>query len=449
MGLLNSEKSLKTIAYIFSSIFIILIFIPLIYMGILSLQDDITIYSVPPKLLPVAPTSINIVIDYTKYKAESEAQLKDLILRDSTVAMYSTIYELNKTVIGEIKVYGIMDGKTIYYSRSHGLLLKLERQAGVYKLIAATPKVLLADNRYLKSAKDIGYSFNINGIRNKSYNSSTLGKDNISSVIGNNLNGTYKISGDYKGSIINTNILLAIENYKYYFLAPTFIYSGIPFIKQYSFLAFFFNTILTVVWATVCQVVLCSISAYPLARLLKKRTSDLVMIFFLATMMIPWICIMIPQLILMRNLGFENSYAGMLFPWLLPAPFYILLFKGFFERIPSSFFEAAKIDGAGEWYIFTKICMAMSKPIITLITLQAFISGWGDFMWYYLIANRPELWTLNVAMYTIGGSSGGTGLVKQNFIMGLAFIMVLPVLVLVAIFSKQIKVSVISSGIKE
>lgn len=60
--------------------------------------------------------------------------------------MYSTIYELNKTVIGEIKVYGTMDGKTIYYSRAHGQLLNLERQAGVYKLTGATPKVLLFDN---------------------------------------------------------------------------------------------------------------------------------------------------------------------------------------------------------------------------------------------------------------------------------------------------------------
>jgi len=128
--------------------------------------------------------------------------------------------------------------------------------------------------------------------------------------------------------------------------------------------------------------------------------------------------------------------------------FFILLFKGFFERLPSSFFEAAKIDGAGELYIFTKICMPLSKPIVALIGLQAFISGWGDFMWYYLIANRPQLWTLNVAMFTIGGS-GGTGLVKQNFLMGLAFIMVLPVMICVAIFSKQIKTSVISSGIKE
>jgi len=446
MKIINTEKRLKIIAYVFSIIFIIIIALPLFYMASLSLQDDVTIYSFPPHVLPVAPQSISIVIDYSNYKNKTEAQVKDVILRDSTVAMYSTIYELNKTVVGEIKVYGTMDGKTIYYSRSHGMLLKVERQYGVYKLAAATPAVLLANNRYLQSVKEIGYTFNLNGINNKNYDNSLLGKNDISSVIGNNFNGQYKISGDYKGSEVKSNLLLAIENYKYYFLMPTYQYANIPAIKQFSFFAFMFNTIITVIWATVCQVGLTSLSAYPLSRLLSKKAADRVMMFFLATLMIPWVCIMIPQLLLVKSLGFYNSYAGMLFPWLLPGPFYILLFKGFFDRIPSAYFDAAKIDGAGELYSFFKICMPMSKPIISLIALQAFLSGWGDFMWYYLVANRPNLWTMNVAMYTLGASPGAV--VRQNFLMGLSFITILPILIIVAIFSKQLKASVISSGVK-
>lgn len=446
MDFLNSKKALKMMAYIFSFVFIVLILLPLLYMGSLSLQDDVTIYSYPPHILPVAPKSVSIVIDYSKYRNKSNEVLKDLVLRDSTVAMYSTIYELNKTVIGEIKVYGTLNGKIIYYSRAHGMLLNIERQYGIYKMSSITPQVLFYDNKYLTSVKDIGYTFNPNGILNKKCNASLLGKNEISSIIENNFEGQYKISGDYRGSIVKSNLLLALENYKFYFRLPAYQYPDISSIKKYSFLAFMFNTILTIAWATICQVSLTSLSAYPLSRLLSKKTADRVMMFFLVTLMIPWVCIMIPQLLMMKSFGFDNSYKGMLFPWLLPAPFYIFLFKGFFDKIPSAYFEAAKIDGAGELYTFFKICMPMSKPIISLIALQAFISGWGDFMWYYLVANKPNLWTMNVAMYTMGASTGAV--VRENFLMGLSFVTILPILIAVAVFSKQIKASVISAGIK-
>jgi ABC-type glycerol-3-phosphate transport system permease component len=122
----------------------------------------------------------------------------------------------------------------------------------------------------------------------------------------------------------------------------------------------------------------------------------------------------------------------------------IFLFKGFFDRIPTAYFDAARIDGASELYTFLKICMPMSKPIITLIALQSFITGWSDFFWYFLVANKQELWTLNVAIYTISKSTQ----VRQNLLMGLSVVTILPVLAITAIFSKQIKSSVMSSGIK-
>jgi ABC-type glycerol-3-phosphate transport system permease component len=446
MGILNSDKGLKIVAHVLSFIFVLVIILPLFYMANLSLQDDVAIYSTPPHFLAVPPQSISIVIDYTKHKDKSEDEIKDIVLRDSTVAMYSTIYELNKTIIGEIKVYGMMDGKTIYYSRAHSLFLRVQNQYGIYKGTAVTPRVLFFNDRYIESTKAIGYTFDLSGIPDRKYNNSLLGSREESSQIGENLNGSYKIEGDYKGGILKSNFFLALENYKYYFLMPTYRFATVPMVKKLSYFAFLFNTFITIIWATITQVSIPSLCAYPLARLLKKKIADRVMMFFLATLMIPWVCIMIPQLILMTDFGFRDSYAGMLFPWLLPAPFYIFLFKGFFEQIPSAYFEAAKIDGASEWFIFTKVCMPMSKPIITLVALQAFISGWGDFMWYYLIANKTSLWTMNVAMYTLGASPGSV--TRQNFIMGLSFITILPVLVVVTIFAKQIKQGVISSGVK-
>jgi ABC-type glycerol-3-phosphate transport system permease component len=439
----NSERKLKIAAYIFSFIFLIMIALPLVYIISLSLQDDSEIYSYPPKIIPKIGTSIDVVIDYTKYSDKTEDELKDIILRDSTMAMYSTIYELDKENVSEVKVYGTLNGKTIYYSRAHGLMLRLQLQYGVYYQARVSTRVLLANDNYKKSTDVIGYEFDLNGI-DKSFDDSKLQEDKFYDPVENYLNTKYEINGVYQGTISSYSYLLLLENYKYYYLTPTYLFKNIPTIKNYSFLAFMFNTVLTFVWAVICQVGLCSLTAYPLSKLLSKKAADRVLIYFLATLMIPFVCIMIPQLILMKDMGMFNNYAGMLFPWLLPSPFYIFLFKGFFDRIPTAYFDAARIDGASELYTFLKICMPMSKPIITLIALQSFITGWSDFFWYFLVANKQELWTLNVAIYTISKSTQ----VRQNLLMGLSVVTILPVLAITAIFSKQIKSSVMSSGIK-
>lgn len=439
----NSEKRLKIIAYFLCTIFLLIIIFPLFYIVSLSLQDDSEIYSYPPRLIPRAGTSISIVMDYSKLKNKSEEDLKDTLLKDSTLAMYSTIYELNKETISEVKFYGTMDGKTVFYSRAHGLMLRLQLQFGTYTKARVSSKVLLANGKYMESAEALGYSFDINGL-DRVYDTSELGKNRYSGQMGEYLKSTYNTEGDFKGTIAAYNSILLLENYKYYYLTPVYMYKNIPSIQKYSFFAFMFNTVITLAFAIVCEVVICSITAYPLSKLLSKKTSDRVLLYFLVTLMIPFVCIMIPQLILVKSWGMYNNYGGMLITWLYPYPFYIYLFKGFFDRIPNAYFDAARMDGSGELNTFLKICIPMSKPIITLIALQTFVGAWGDFFWYFLVANKPELWTLNVAIYTISKTSQ----VRQNMMMGLSVVTILPVLIITAVFSKQIKASIMSSGIK-
>ena len=166
--------------------------------------------------------------------------------------------------------------------------------------------------------------------------------------------------------------------------------------------------------------------------------------FFLGSTMIPFISIMIPQFTMFQRLGFYNNYRALLMPFLLPYGFYIYLYKGFFDQLPQSLFDAARIDGAGNWYSFVKICMPLSKPIISLIALQTLLANWNDFFWAWLVTEKQSLWTLNVALYNISKNQ----FIKMNFIMGLSLFSILPVMLLTIIFSSQIKKSIISSGIK-
>lgn len=439
----KSEKGLKIAAYCITALFLFLIVIPLIYIASLSLESENAMYSYPPRFFPEPGRSISIVLDYSKYKDRTEDDLKDMILKDSTLAMYSTSYEFNKVTIGEVKVYGTIDDRIIYYSRAHGLFLKLHQLVGVYNGCLISSRILLDQGRYKASADDIGYTFALGGV-GKPIDRSKLGQNDMDGAIGDYLSTDFKTSGEFKGTTVSSSYLLLLENYKYYFKMPQYVYAKYPNVKSFSFFAFMFNTTLTFVWTMLCQVSLCALTAYPLSKLLSKKVADRILLFFLATMMIPWITIMVPQLILVQDLNMYNNYGGMLFVWLLPSPFYIFLYKGFFDRIPSSFFDAARIDGSNEFNTFTRICLPMSKPIVALIALNSFISGWTDFFWYFLVANKPNLWTLNVAIYIMSGISQ----IKMNFVMGLAVVTILPVLVVTAVFSKQIKSSIMGAGLK-
>ena len=116
----------------------------------------------------------------------------------------------------------------------------------------------------------------------------------------------------------------------------------------------------------------------------------------------------------------------------------------FFDQIPGSYFEAAALDGAGSWYLYSRICMPLSKPIISLIALQTFIGNWNDFFWAWLVTEDQNLWTLNVALYNISNNAG----TKQNALMGLAVVTITPVILLSILFSRQLKQSIAASGVK-
>ena len=75
-------------------------------------------------------------------------------------------------------------------------------------------------------------------------------------------------------------------------------------------------------------------------------------------MMVPFASIMLPQLIMYKEMGAYNNYAALLLPFLYPYGFYVYLYKGFFDQIPGSYFEAAALDGAGSWYLYSRIMYA-------------------------------------------------------------------------------------------
>lgn len=437
----RSECSLKIVAAVVSLLFAALMLYPMIFAVSSSMKDNAKIYEVPPKLLPDAANSVSLVFDYTGMDFADEEQMKDVMMRDNVLAMFGVNYKLSDESIMEIHVYGMRDGKTVFHSRAHQMKLQMERDYGVYKSTAIKEEVLLHEDRYVRANESIGYEFDPAG-------GLDLPKEGLSEQflepVTALLTEKYPTSGTLVGVGDQVKNILNLESFKYYLDMPGYIYPNNERIAKMGFMTFVLNSVIVIGFAMIAQVILCSICAFVISRQLSEWASKAVLLFFLGGMMIPFASIMIPQLIMYRAMGAYNNYAALLLPFLYPYGFYVYLYKGFFDQIPGSYFEAASLDGAGSLYLYSKICMPLSKPIISLIALQTFIGNWNDFFWAWLVTEDQKLWTLNVALYNISNNAG----TKQNALMGLAVVTVTPVILLSILFSKQLKQSIVASGVK-
>ena len=168
-------------------------------------------------------------------------------------------------------------------------------------------------------------------------------------------------------------------------------------------------------------------------------------LFFLvlATMMIPGQVTMIPVYLILNQFGLTNTMTGIVLPGLIAA-FSIFLFKQFMSTIPDALLEAARLDGAGEFYIFFKLVLPMAKPILAVQGILAFIGAWNSFLWPLIVANSQDLYTLSVGLALLQGQAG------ENYALQMAgsAVMVVPILIVFAIFQKYIVDGFTMSGIK-
>lgn len=437
----KSERFLKIVAVTVSLLFAALMLYPLVFAVSSAMKDNSQIYKVPPKLLPGKANSVSFVLDYTGQEFQNAEEMKDQMLKDNVLVMFGTNFKFADQSIMEIHVYGTREGRILFHSRAHQMKLQMECDYGIYKRTAIKKEILLHDDRYVRACESIGYEFDENGIDKVPEKGLA---DDFQNQIAPVIQEKYTTAGTLVSIGNRTKNLLSLESFKYYLDMPAYIYPQSERVVKYGFLTFVMNSVIVIGFAMIAQVILCSVCAFVISRQLSQRAGKFVLMFFLGGMMIPFASIMLPQLIMYREMGAYNNYAALLLPFLYPYGFYVYLYKGFFDQIPGSYFEAAALDGAGSWYLYSRICMPLSKPIISLIALQTFIGNWNDFFWAWLVTEDQNLWTLNVALYNISNNAG----TKQNALMGLAVVTITPVILLSILFSRQLKQSIAASGVK-
>ena len=204
------------------------------------------------------------------------------------------------------------------------------------------------------------------------------------------------------------------------------------------------NSVLFTTLIVVLQVACCSMSAYAFARL-KFPGRDTLFGLFVASMMVPGVVTFIPNFVLLRDLGWLNTMAGMVAPFCLMQGFTVFFLRQFFLSVPRDLEEAAMLDGASHFYVFARIVLPLSITPLATIAMLTGIGMWNEFFWPFLVAKDEALQTLPVALQsfkvqTPQGQPDWTGL------MAAASIAVLPAVLLLVVLGRQVVESVQFSG---
>lgn len=178
-----------------------------------------------------------------------------------------------------------------------------------------------------------------------------------------------------------------------------------PVLSNYSIIAFYIMgrgnalivTLVLVGLSVLCTLTINPMAAYALSRF-NLKGKDKILLFALATMAFPAMVSAIPAYLLLRDLGLLNTFFALVLPGAANG-MAIFMLKGFFDSLPQELYDAATIDGAREWQIFTVITLPMMKPILAINALHAFIGAYNSWQWALIICQKQSMWTLAVWMY--------------------------------------------------
>ncbi|AWW35475.1 carbohydrate ABC transporter permease [Streptomyces cadmiisoli] len=208
---------------------------------------------------------------------------------------------------------------------------------------------------------------------------------------------------------------------------------------------YFFNSTLVALIVTLCNLLFCSMLGYALAKLNfagKKVIFGVVM----GALMVPGNLMLMPQFVMVSKMNLLDTYAALVLPSAAGA-FGVFLMRQFMSAVPDELLEAARVDGAREWYIFWRIVIPQVKPALATLSIFVFLGSWNNFLWPLIATNDVEKYTLPVALATFATdptkANGSNGVLMAG-----AFLVVLPVLAVFIVLQRYFTQSIATAGIK-
>lgn len=213
-------------------------------------------------------------------------------------------------------------------------------------------------------------------------------------------------------------------------------------LTSFSFLSYFKNSVIVTVAATALTLTINSMAAFALAKY-NFRGRDFLFLLTLATIMIPLQVILLPVYQVVASLGLVNSLWGLIIP---PAatPTGVFLLRQYMLTIPDDLLEAARIDGASEWKIFSRIVLPLCRPALAVVAIFSIIWRWNDFLWPLIIAQDERVYTLPVALARFNGQQ----VIPFNLVLAMSVMTILPIVLIFLFLQRHILTGIAQTGLK-
>lgn len=219
-------------------------------------------------------------------------------------------------------------------------------------------------------------------------------------------------------------------------------YAAVWLNPSYPFYQFYLNSLKIAVITVLGVLVVCSLAAYAFAKV-KFAGKNVIFMLFLATMMIPTQVTLVPRFVMFNWLKLYNTHASLIFPSL----FYVVgifLLRQFYQSIPTELSEAAMIDGAGHFRIFTTILLPLTKPAMLSLIILKFVATWNEYMDPLIFLNSVSKYTVPLGMQAYLDAEGQ----QLQLLMAAASVSIIPFFILFIALQKYFVAGIVTSGLK-
>lgn len=202
------------------------------------------------------------------------------------------------------------------------------------------------------------------------------------------------------------------------------------------------NSLFVAALVTLCNVFFCSLAGYAFAKH-RFYGRDKIFMLLLSSIMIPYQVNLIPAFIIMKKLGWLNSFYALIIPNMAMA-FGVFLCRQYIMSIPNDLIDAAKIDGCSEFGIYRRVIFPLIKPALATLAIFTFLSQWNSFVWPLIVIHTSSMRTVPLALSVLNSQFGA----NFSMMMAGATVVTLPVLIVFLCLQKYIIESITMTGLK-
>jgi multiple sugar transport system permease protein len=209
-----------------------------------------------------------------------------------------------------------------------------------------------------------------------------------------------------------------------------------------NFLRYIGNSMFVAVTVTVVALFFHATAGYALARL-RFPGRQVIFLWMLSTLMVPFAVIMIPLFIIVRTLGLTNSLWGIILP-MIPHAYGIFLFRQFYLGLPRELEESAMMDGLSHYGIFFRIVAPLSTSIAVTLAVAFFVANWNNYLWPLIVTHKRSLWVIQIAIANFRGERS----VAWNLVLAASCVTIVPTILIFFVFQRYLVEGIKMSGIK-